>query len=269
VDYPRHLWRKARKSLGLPASSDVGTLSRMISALRIEASTFVGQPITAATISIPFLAALYGEDTVDAFEYLSLTNIEFYSFKKYFPIHSVSSVYLVNGRELVPCTDDSNRTACPIPGQPLRESEFNAMTVSYTYSSLTAGLSFFTTCYSGYKYGQMSSGIADMHLGYGARHGGKNGEGQYWEKVKYVLREAILRESSRITKIIVWGDAAAEPKFVEVLKEVVEEVVDCKLPEFITNDPVYSGARGSSEFTKRALNAPGEQGSISEGQEEL
>jgi hypothetical protein len=59
--------RDSRKKLGLPASKDVGTLSEVIKALQKDAETFVGQPISAATISIPHLAALYGEDLHDAF----------------------------------------------------------------------------------------------------------------------------------------------------------------------------------------------------------
>lgn len=240
----------------------------MIQALRIQASVFSGETINAATISIPFLPALYGEDTVDAFEYLSLTNIEFYPFPQYFPIPSVSSFYLRNGAELVPCTADSNRTTCPVEGQPLRESEFTALTVTYTRSSLSVGTAAFTTCYSGYQYGKMSNGNANFELGYDARED-EYGEHAYWEKIKHVLLTTALASASDLTKVIVWGDAAGEPKFLEILREILDEAVECKELEILSDDPVYGGALGSAEFAKRASINPELRGERGVSQEEL
>jgi len=141
------------------------------------------------------------------------------------------------------------------------------MSVSYTHSGLPAELAFFSTCHSGLTYGEMGLGVTDMNLDYDARGDGEYGEGPYWEKVKYMLCEAIVYlVPSEITKVIVWGDTAAEPKFMEVLREAIEEVMDCKQPELITHNPVFSGARGAAEF---AMKAPGEMESMFEVQGEL
>lgn len=242
----------------------------MISSLRKEASIFVGEPINAATISIPFLPALYGEDTVDAFDYLSIVNLEVYDFKNYYPIHTASSHYLLNGHELVWCTGDSDRMTCPIDGKLLHESEFNVLTVSYTHTSLIVEFAFFSTCYSGDKYGDVGNGIANMHLGYDARHGA-GGEGEYWQKVKNFLQEAVGDGwiTRVFTKVAVSGDTATEARFEQTLKEVVQDMFDCKNMEYISNDPLFDGAKGTAQFALRAVDGSPYQGHSITEQAEL
>jgi hypothetical protein len=75
-DRPRQLRRSARKMLGLPASSDVGELAGMINGLRAAVEKYLGRPISAASITIPHLYALYQEDLEDAFEYLGLIYLD-------------------------------------------------------------------------------------------------------------------------------------------------------------------------------------------------
>ncbi len=82
----------------------------MIRALREEASKFVGEPISAATISVPHLIALYGEDLIDTFEYLSLLYLEFFPFYHYRPIHGTVAAYAGHGLRL--CKDYRDVAAC-------------------------------------------------------------------------------------------------------------------------------------------------------------
>jgi hypothetical protein len=100
-----------------------------------------------------------------------------------------------------------------------------------------------------------------MQLGYDARHG-PEGESKYWEKVKMFFQEVFKRETSRTTKIVVSGDMAGEPRFVNTLREVVQEVFDCKHMEYINNDPLFGGARGTAQFAMRALSGSPYQGRL-------
>lgn len=123
--------RDARKKLGLPSSEDVGILSNMVQALREQALIFVGEPIREATISIPHLAARYGEDLNDAVEYLALIYLEFFPFTFFRTIHANIAAYAGNGLGF--CDDYRNATACE--EEELRIQSLYALTVSYTHQS--------------------------------------------------------------------------------------------------------------------------------------
>jgi len=243
-DIPRQMHRESRKKIGLPASKDVGTLSKMIQSLEKEASAFVGQPISAATVSIPHLAALYGEDLYDAFEYLSLVYIKFFPFYNYRPIHSTISAYAGNGLGL--CDDYANATSCDEQERQM-ESLF-ILSISYTHSSLTASQAHVV----GTFHLQETPTVEDLSLGYDARHNNPS-ENFYWESVRDAIRSPIITSPIRrnVTKVLLSGDAAQIPTFRKILKEAVYEVIDGD-PEIIDHDPVYSAARGTAELAKRA-----------------
>ncbi|RYC61158.1 hypothetical protein CHU98_g5054 [Xylaria longipes] len=169
-DSPRRTVRNTRKRLGIPSSGDVGTLGNMIHALRDQASEFVGEPVSAAAISIPHLAALYGEDLHDAFEYLSLAYLEFFPFSNFRPIHASIAAYAGNGLGL--CRDYRDAAAC-------EEEEFHipsqfALAVSYTHTSLTTSQAHVSNAY----YLEETPTLENLRLGYDARH-----QESYWEAV--------------------------------------------------------------------------------------
>lgn len=239
--------RNARKKLGLPASKDVGTLSNMIDLLRQQASFAVGEPISAATVSIPHLAALYGEDLTDAFEYLSLVYLEFYPFAGYFtPIRAGSAAYAGNGVGL--CADYTRPAACE--DEERRIQSFYALTVSYTHASLTTSQAHMSNAY----YLEEMPTLEDLRLGYDARHRVEEGEETYWDSVRNMLRYPVVTSpvQRNITKALVYGDAADEPKFREALGQVLGEVVIGGEPEIFDRDPEFSAAKGVAELAKRA-----------------
>jgi hypothetical protein len=248
----------------------------MLAGLRQEASAFVDQPVTTAAISIPDLVALYGEDAVDSFEYLSLENLEYANFKEFNPIHSASSVYITYDRQILPCVPLSSNSEYPAKGvrptpppHGIKESNFHAVTVSYTHSELVVGMALFSGCY-GLQYGDMFDGTADMELGFDARGKGKYGDRPYWEEVKYTINSTIISYYDWIAKVILWGDAVGEVEFQKSLREVLDEVLVDKNPEFLgLEDPLYMGARGTAEFARRALIEKIKLGSKLQEQEEL
>ncbi len=217
----------------------------MVGALQKEASAFVGQPISAATISIPHLAALYGEDLYDTFEYLSLVYLEFFPFYDYRPIHSTIAAYAGNGLGL--CVDYTNATSCE--EEEMHIESLYTLAISYTHASFTASQAHVSNAY----YLEETPTIEDLRLGYDARHDNPN-ENFYWESVRDALRFPIVTSPIRrnVTMVLVSGDAAEIPKFREVLKEVVYEVIDGE-PEIVDHNPAYSAARGVAELAKRAI----------------
>ena len=77
-DIPRQLARRARKSLGLPASSNVSLLSFLLVEMRAEAQKHLQTNIDAALISYPALPGLYDEAIGDAADYARINALTGY-----------------------------------------------------------------------------------------------------------------------------------------------------------------------------------------------
>jgi hypothetical protein len=217
----------------------------MVSALRSNASAFTHEPISAATLSIPNLAALYGEDLRDTFEYLSLVYLEVFPFFNHQPIRSTMTAYAGNGRGL--CTDYRNATACE--GEENSMESFHALTVSYTHASLTASLSRMASA----RFLEETDAAQDLRLGYDARHDNSN-EDFYWEMVRDDLAYPVVQSPipRNVSIVLVSGDAAEIPRFREILSEVVNRIIGGE-PEVVDRDPTYSAAKGAAELAKRSI----------------
>ncbi|KAI1126083.1 hypothetical protein F5Y10DRAFT_245580 [Nemania abortiva] len=239
-DIPRQIWRNSRKKIGLPASRDVGILSNMIHALREEATRYVGETVSAAAISIPHLTALYGDDLHDAFEYLSLAYLDFYPFSNYRPIPASIAAYAGNGLGL--CEDYRDTAACG-------EEEFNipsqfALAIGYTHTSLTTSQAHVSSAY----YIEETPALENLRLGYDARH-----EENYWDAVRHMLQSPVVDSpvQRNISMVLLFGDAAEEPRFREVLQGVIDDVLGGQV-EIVDQQPEFSAAKGVAELAKRA-----------------
>jgi hypothetical protein len=77
TDMPRQMLRRARKAVGLPASSNVAILAAQIGKLLTVIGSgpggSLGFQVTDVAISIPYLYALYYDDLADACEHNSIT----------------------------------------------------------------------------------------------------------------------------------------------------------------------------------------------------
>jgi hypothetical protein len=138
----------------------------MIDSLEKEASAFVGEPISSATVSVPPLPALHGENLYDAFEYLSSVYIKFFPFYDYRPIHSTIAAYAGNGLGL--CDDYTNVTSCK--EEELHIESLFILAISYTHSGLTVSQAHVAHAY----YLEETPTIEDLRLGYDARHDNPN-----------------------------------------------------------------------------------------------
>ncbi|KAI1272794.1 hypothetical protein F5Y07DRAFT_378829 [Xylaria sp. FL0933] len=246
-DIPRQLWRDTWKKLGLPCSRDVGKLSRMIRALRDQASNFVGEPVSAAAISGPHLAALYLEDIQDAFEYLSLAYIDLGPSWSFQHIPTTLAAYAGNGLGI--CQDYKDEAACNEEERQMRSKY--VLAVGYTLTSLTTSLA----TISDWQYLPERSTLENLRLGYGYRH-----EESYWEEVRSVLRFPVVNTAieKNISVVLVSGDADRKPRFIEVLGEVVDDVID-GVPAIADHEPEFSAAKGIAELAKRSIFRQGKR----------
>lgn len=247
-DTPRQYLRKLRKALGLPASSDVGYLAKMLSDLRASVEKQVG-PITSAGITTLNLVALYQEDLHDAFEYLGL---EYLTFPVGWPGHRIlyetSAAYA--GYDFGLCADYTQPEAC--------EEELNAMprtavmAVLFTPNVLTVSLSLMKSAYGlwepDYRY------LIDFELGYGGDDAtdAVDDGGKYWEKVKMRLEQIMILNPNydRPAKVLLMGDCAGNEMFQQTLLKVLGEQME-ELPEILSSGSEVVAARGVAEMAKR------------------
>ncbi|KAI8626755.1 hypothetical protein F5Y19DRAFT_487986 [Xylariaceae sp. FL1651] len=235
------IWRDTRQKICLPSSGNVGTLSNMIYALRARAKSYVGEPVSAATISIPHLAALYTEDLRDAFEYLSLFYLEIYPYFNDRSIPVSLASYAGNGlglyedyRDDAACTEEESH----IPS-------LFALTVGYTHSSLTTSQARLSSAY----YIKEIPALENLRLGYDARH-----EESYWEAVRHMLQSPVVDSHvpRNISMVILFGDATEMPRFREVLGGMIDDVLGDQV-QIVDQQPEFSAAKGVAELAKRAI----------------
>ncbi|KAI1269958.1 hypothetical protein F5Y18DRAFT_437765 [Xylariaceae sp. FL1019] len=242
-DLPRQYWREFRRRLGLPASWDAGTLSKMIRNLRAEATAYVGESISAAGISKPHLIALYTEDLTDAFEYLGLINLELYrNGPNFYALPATLAAYAGNGQGL--CANYTDYPRCR--DIEMEMPERFVLSVSYSYHGLLTSQARITSA-----WGTQESPMAEnLSLGYADRDQYQS----YFDEVRLYLRAPIVQSWLRrnVTGVVLQGDAAHEPEFREVLEGVVDELLEGE-KDIYDRDTVFSAARGTAEMSKRFL----------------
>ncbi len=249
-DMPRQYLRKARKAVGLPASSDVGFLAKMLSDLRASVGERVG-PITSAGVTSLHLVALYDEDLHDAFEYIGL---EYLTFPVGWPGHRIlyetSAAYAGYGFRLY--ADYTHPKAC--------EEELNAMphsavmAVPFVPNVLTVSLSVLKSVYGlwepNYRY------LIDFELGYGGEDAADavDDGGGYWENVKMRLEQIMALNPfyDRPAKVVLMGDCVGSEMFQQTLLTALGEQME-ELPEILSIGSEVVAARGVAEMAKRTL----------------
>jgi len=118
-----------RKKLGLPASSEVGIIAKVLKPVIEVAETYAGSPLS-ALISFPALPGLYQEDIVDAASYVGLANLGS-SLEASHP-HEDVAAYAGNGLGL--CKDYHDEEKCREEGRNLTSR--HTLLVEHTESAL-------------------------------------------------------------------------------------------------------------------------------------
>ena len=157
----RQSLRKARETIGLPASPDVGHLAKMLADLRTLVEEQIGEPIESAGAATLNLVALYPEDLQDAFEYVGLRYLTFPT--RYDILYATGAAYTRYGYGL--CSNYTDRIACR---QEQVDMPFDVvMAALYTRTALTVSLSVMKSAY--YLFEPVYRHLTDFSLGYDAR----------------------------------------------------------------------------------------------------
>jgi hypothetical protein len=244
----RDFKRQIRKLLGLPATSDVGELAKLLKPLRRQTEIILGHKISAAVITIPHLAALYEEDLRDLFDYLGLTYLAGHPYWYGNRFCEAAATYAGNGFGL--CSNFTDVRRCKIEEQDMPR-EY-VLSITYTRSALTSSMARFGGGFNSQAFERPI--VNDFTLGYEARHDNPN-EDHYWSRVKDILQKPFVQENNFIptgpvSRIFVYGECAEEAKFKTVLEEAFGSMLPNN-PPIIMNNSLSSPAIGAAEMAMR------------------
>ncbi|RYC59804.1 hypothetical protein CHU98_g6406 [Xylaria longipes] len=254
ADYFRQLARRARETMGLPASPDVGRLSKVIKELRTTVELQLGHEISSVTITIPSIVALYEEDLRDAFAHSGLQYVEIYPYFNYRRIYDTGAVYAGYGLRPGP-TIAGVELSEPTSAQG-DDREF-LLVVQYTRNCLIVS----QAEVNGHFYAEEIPHFENFSLGHDSSHEKED----YWESVEEAIQKPVKASyiPRRISKVLVHGESSEDPVFAEVLEKAISGLTHDSLPIY-RDDPVFVAAKGVAELGRRALIAgrDGASGSI-------
>ncbi|KAF7166920.1 hypothetical protein CNMCM5623_000457 [Aspergillus felis] len=241
LDLPRETLRSIRKSIGLPASGDVGALAAMIQKLQVQAEDLLGAPLATVpfVLSTPHLPALYAEDIQDAFEYLGLPFPKTGWRGSWAWVRDTGAALAGYGRFL--CSDYRDYEAC--------ESEIDQMPIAEVLSILYTekGLKILQT---GVKSAHVVAGFWDDEerwtLGYASRD-----EEGYWDRVAVRVMDWKRNRPGSVTPdlVLLFGESAADETFRSVLESAFIKEFG-SVPEILGGGDEYVVARGAAEFAR-------------------
>ncbi|KAH7070206.1 hypothetical protein FB567DRAFT_539471 [Paraphoma chrysanthemicola] len=243
-DWPRQILRSVRKSIGLPASSEVAVIARFLKDILAHVEARVGRS-PSALISFPALPGLFQEDIVDAVSYIGLRSLG-NGFQKH--PHEMVAAYAGNGLGL--STSCSGPGTCDKAGDKFEVR--HTVLAEYTEAALLL--------HHGYMDKALEIPDAEMRLkvSFDLGSGRQPGEED--------LRAFFLEFLSRVYTI--GGSFEAPEKITVILTGSSDSVVDGKvenaskaavlaLPskfEGFFDSSGYIAARGAAELAWRALS---------------
>lgn len=246
-NWPRHIWRSLRKRIGLPASSDVAVLIKMIK--KLGALLSASEPhlaLVSAVISYPGLVALCEEDILDAAEYYHIVPATgLYSYQP----REIYAAYAGHGMGL--CESYTDREKCQAEGfeMPVR----NALLAEYTQHSLLLHAEGMGEAMDHlYTYKDVAASF-DL----GSSNAGVDGHA---ERVKAFVLEYLrsrypLLGPPKEFMVIMMGspDAVGDTAIQKAIEDAVEELGSV-VNNMITDMPEYVTSRGAAELAWRALS---------------
>lgn len=254
-DWPRQLYRRSRKAVGLPASRDVAALATMLGPLKATTLKTVGD-FKFVFVTVPHLPALYNEDLVDACEYvgLQLLTLPWWVCRSgdsaQWPITHINTA--MAGNDIGMCHEFMNATEC------LKELNctysgvsMNTFSVLYTMGSLVAHVS--PMCNAMHFYA--ASGVVDLELAQQMEGGTLE---EYWTHLRDLLREALgsyLDRGHELDLVILHGSSEGyDHEFMDLLRqEVTQSQKSFTMPKIVKEAPIFAAARGAAEFGRRCM----------------
>lgn len=241
-DWPRQIARRTRKCIGLPASTHVGVISRILDQLlQLSSATqeFSLREIP-LIISYPTIYGLYQEDITDAAAYLGVRPA--YGQHQYQP-RSLVAAYA--GHSLGLCESYRNKEACRQEG--LQMPVHETLLVEYTEHALLQNASVMREAHDlADRYVDLSP---NFHFG-SHNTPERDGAAEIGQAVLQLLPKKYRSTGppKRIIAIITGG---------EVCEEVVEAVAEAiktlgSEVEMLATEPEHIAVRGAAELAWRA-----------------
>jgi len=234
--------------MGMPASQDVGFLTKVLSDLLARVEEYLGEPVHSAGVTTPHLVALYQEDLQDAFEHVGLSFLKFPV--RYDILYETSAAYAGYGYGL--CSDYTDPAACRNVQQDMGSEV--VMAVLYTRTALTISFSITKSAY--YLYEPDNRHLSDFTLGYDARTLWAI-EGEYWNEVEWNL-EKLMQENpyyKRPAKVLLMGDCVQDEEFIRRLEGALSRQM-ADMPDISSQDSLFVAAMGAAELAKRISYDP-------------
>jgi hypothetical protein len=243
--------RELNKRLGLPATRDVYTISKLLRSLVSQTSSeHGGIPITEIQLSAPTLPGYTSSDLFDALEYANLSQKGTIG-----PFGEVSAAFATQGGL---CRNYTQVWKCYSEevDMPLQQ----VLMVGYTQRALTTALIPFRSA----MQRQFEDDKVDWNLG--AIDRAVLPRDAYWAAVKETIQRLPRESGWEVGLVVVTGDEGKDETFIKVLKESLEEIQGLRSFELLNDnpssgkddvdidggfDPLYLAAKGMALVAKR------------------
>jgi hypothetical protein len=241
LDLPRVKVRQLRKSLGLPASYDVGILAGVIKELRSQIESDLKITVEDAVLATTHLAALYQDDVQDA---CSHAGIKYVIPKSMFQpmLFEPSSAYAGYGFGM--CVKWRDEEECEREEFPSVE----ILSVHYSPTALTVTPVRVRTAIGAIE--PEIGRLVSFELGSDARRRYASEE-EYWMVVKgEIVKKMKEYPVMEIPERIILTGEGVDGKFRQVVEEAVIELVG-SVPPISADGALVVTAKGAAEFRRR------------------
>jgi hypothetical protein len=244
------LRRRLNKLLGRPATPEIGIMAEMISEILHHLQNKVSDSVTQAVITIPNLFAYnnvdrqqFQSDLDEASTYAGLESI-------LTPSWLSAASAAAAGQNWGLCEHYDDILACGEEEESLPQE--TVLAVDYTRDALVVTLFPFKSAWSN------SDEMTELFYDVGAVQEQKEG---HWKRVTNAVQKLPLeRPATKITRVIVTGDAAESEQFLDTLKEAMKNLNydSTVFKQYMeTYNPLFLCSRGAAEMAKRKQEAPG------------
>ncbi|KAF8848382.1 hypothetical protein BDZ45DRAFT_732963 [Acephala macrosclerotiorum] len=243
ADQPRKGARMALKTLGLPASYEVGILAQVIQHLRSQLEFDFGISISEAVFTSSHLLALYQDDLEDAAENGGIKYVApRWQFKPI--LWETAAAYAGHGLGMCKHWRDEDR--CREENTQLPET--TVLAVHYSHNALTVSLAEIQTAFDTWEPDYRR--VENFALGSNAIPGYPSSN-EYWANVKETLLQIMDKYPlfARPKTVMVTGDMAYG-HFMKFLKETLYDYLG-ELPPILSSDAMAVVAKGAAEIMRR------------------
>lgn len=256
----RRHWNKFR---GLPSTPEVGTIANFL--LAIEKALYAEIGPVDSTRFLPVLPALPGssqDDLADAMEYAGFDLSSAQIRSDCGGCTDINAVFAGMGRGL--CKDHCQQEKCQLEERSMSWSF--VLSLIFDNASLTVSQSAIRSAYISIE----TSHKTYFELGAGHIPESEQDQQLFWQRIRDAV-VAVGSQADDISDILIRGENADEPTFIDTVKDAVAELfpnqpekpkqlfAETSDPSW---DPIFVAARGAAELDKRAQDVRRELDSV-------